>query len=125
MHIESGGIKPGEMMIMMSGRNVGKSKFDARALQRLIDAINERPIEDLVLNESRVNGSRYYTVEPIGGNWLEMETWARSVYGEPGDMWDSNDWCFPEGARWLMNNRKFWFRQEKDRNWFIVRWSSQ
>jgi hypothetical protein len=26
--------------------------------------------------------------------------------------------------RWYMNNRKFWFKTEKDRNWFMLRWSS-
>ena len=123
--IESGGIKPGEMMVMMSGRRAGKSQFSAQALKRLWDDIyKERPVEDLVCDVRPVHGARYYTVEPVGGNWKEMEAWARQTYGEPGDMWDSHDWVWPETARWMMNNRKFWFRNEKDRDWFILRWNS-
>ena len=25
-------------------------------------------------------------------------------------------------ARWYANNAKFWFRQKKDLEWFILRW---
>lgn len=123
--IESGGVKPGEMLVMMSGRRIGKSMFTQQAIDRLIRDLNSQLISELVLNEQPVHGARYHTVEPIGGNWIEMEAWCRSTFGDPGDMWDSDDWCCPENARWLQNNRKFWFRNQKDRDWFIVRWSSQ
>ncbi len=114
----------GELRIMMSGRNIGKSVFSAQALKRIMEDIRNRPIEDLVLGEQPVHGARYYTVEPIGGSWPEMEAWCRATFGEPGDMWESNDWCWPESARWLQNNRKFWFRNERDRDWFIIKWRS-
>lgn len=93
-----------------------------KAVDRLMNDIMNRPIEDLVLTERPVHGSRYYCVEPVGGNWKEMESWCREVFGEPGDIWESNDFCWPEMARWLQNNRKFWFRNEKDRTMFILRW---
>ena len=116
------GVKPGEMSIMMSGRGVGKSAFSAQALKRMMDDIYNRPVEDLILTEQPVHGARYYCVEPRGGNWIEMEAWVRERCGEPGDMWESNDWCWPETARWLQNNRKFWFRNEADRTMFILKW---
>jgi hypothetical protein len=123
--IESGGLKPGEMAIMMSGRNIGKSTLTSAVFKRMWDDINKpRPITDLILGESPVHGSRYYTVQPEGGSWAEMEEWCKQTYGEPGDMWESSDWCWPESARWLQNNRKFWFRKEADRDWFIMRWRS-
>lgn len=123
--IESGGFKPGEMVVMMSGRRAGKSQFSSVAFKRLWDAIYEtRPITDLVLSEQPVHGARYYCVEPVGGSWPEMEAWCGAMFGEPGDMWESNDWVWPETARWMQNNRKFWFRTEKDRDWFILRWRS-
>ncbi len=122
--IESGGIKPGEMMVMMAGRNIGKSIWTAKAIDRLMKDLQNRPVEELVLNEQPVHGARYYTVEPVGGNWIDMEIWCKTVFGEPGDMWDSNDWVWPETARWMQNNRKFWFRNERDRTVFIMRWSS-
>lgn len=125
LDITSSGFKRGEMSIMMASRQTGKSVFTQQAINRLMRDLNSRPIEELVLNEQPVHGAKYHTVEPIGGSWFEMESWCRQTFGEPGDMWDSNDWCWPETARWLQNNRKFWFRNKKDRDWFILRWSSQ
>lgn len=125
MDIESGGFRPGELVVMMAGRQVGKSMFSSAVFQRMWDDIHKpRPVEDLVLNEQPVHGARYYTVEPVGGSWAEMEEWCKTTFGEPGDMWESNDWCWPESARWLQNNRKFWFRTERDRDWFILKWRS-
>lgn len=118
-------LQPGkEVKIFMSGRQVGKSVINQQlqAYKRLMDDIYNRPVEDLILSEQPIHGARYYCVQPVGGSWLEMEAWVRSVCGEPGDMWESNDWCWPETARWLQNNRKFWFRNEADRTMFIMKW---
>jgi hypothetical protein len=123
--IASGGIKPGEMMIMSSGRQVGKSMFTAQAIERLMRDINSQPVEDMVLSEGRVYGARYYCVEPIGGNWREMEDWCINTYGETtGSIWAQEvDKLTPlVNERWYANNRKFWFRNEKDRTLFILKW---
>lgn len=118
----SGGIKPGEMTIMSAGRQSGKSYWTAQAIDRLMRDLNSQPVSDLVLSEGTVYGSPYYCVEPIGGNWMEMETWCLDTYGNCGSMWDKDK--APElNARWYMNDRRFWFRNEKDRNWFIMKWS--
>lgn len=115
-----------EIKLMMAGRRVGKSVFTAQAIKRLMDDLNNRPVEDLVLAESRFAGARYYTVEPIGGNWIEMERWCKKVFGDAAEVWDSknpsNQFMWPEIGRWYMNNRKFWFREEKDRTMFVLRW---
>ena len=60
------GMKPGEMTIMMSGRRVGKSNFSAQALKRLWEDIAWSPVQNIVLAEGKVYGSRYYTAEPLG-----------------------------------------------------------
>jgi hypothetical protein len=112
----------GRGVIQVTGRQHGKSMAQA-AYKRLFDDIYNRPVEDLVLAERRVHGARYYTVEPVGGSWLEMETWALDTYGNPGEIWPKEEFTWPECPRWMMNDRKFWFRDEKDRNWFIMRWS--
>lgn len=116
---------PTELTIMMAGRNVGKSWYSKQAIDRLIRDLNSQPIEDLVLSEGRVYGARYYCIEPVGGNWLDMETWCVNTFGTRGDnMWGNKK--APEPAhRWYANNRKFWFRNERDRTLFIMRWSSQ
>lgn len=122
--IESGGLKPGEMFVMMSGRKVGKSIMSSSAFQRLWQDIMDRPVEALICNVQRVNGARFYTVEPQGGSWMEMEVWCTRTFGEPGELWPAKDFNWLEGMRWAMNNRKFWFRNEKDRDWFVIRWNA-
>ncbi len=122
--ITSSGIKPKEILVMTAGRSVGKSMFSAQALKRMMDDINSRPVEDILLSEGKVYGSRYYTAEPIGGNWPEMEAWCYKTFGDDvSPIWGADK--APEPAqRWYKNNRKFWFREQKDRDWFILRWSS-
>lgn len=123
--IKTSGLKPGEMAIMTAGRGVGKSMMTAQAIERLMQDIMSRPVEDLVLSEGRVYGARYYLVEPVGGNWLDMETWCLDTYGSTGSIWQESKNLTPEPLqRWYMNNRKFWFRKQQDRDWFILRWRS-
>jgi hypothetical protein len=108
--------------IMAIGRQHGKS-WATHAYNRLMDDINNRPVEDLILSEGTVYGARYYTVEPIGGSWMYMEMWAVQTYGETGSLWRETKNLTPEPLhRWYMNDRRFWFRDEKDRTMFILRW---
>lgn len=70
----------------------------------------------LELSEGTVFGEKYYAVEPI--KWMfELEDWCVKTFGCPpaNGMWQ------PHG-RWYMNNRKFWFRDKKDLEWFVLRW---
>ena len=120
--ITSGGYKPGEMIVMTAGRGVGKSAFSAQAFQRLWNDLHARPVEDLKLTEGTVYGARYYCVEPVGGSWFEMEVWCRETFGnDTSPIWGTDKAPEPE-QRWYMNNRKFWFREEKDRMIFVLKW---
>ena len=105
------------------GRQHGKS-WATQAYKRLMDDLQNKPVEALICDEGKVYGARYYTVEPVGGVWYEMETWCMDTFGTTtGSIWA--DGTAPEPAqRWYMNNRKFWFRNAKDRDWFILRWNS-
>ena len=108
--------------IMSMGRQMGKS-WATQAYKRLMDDLQNKPVEALICDEGKVYGARYYTVEPVGGVWYEMETWCMDTFGTPGiHMWDSGS--VDPAQRWYMNNRKFWFRNAKDRDWFILRWNS-
>jgi uncharacterized protein YheU (UPF0270 family) len=120
--VMKGGIKSGEMTIMTSGRNIGKSHFTALAIKRLMDDMLNRPVEDLVLSEGTVYGARYYCVEPVGGNWARMEMWCHDTYGEAASVWDAKSINWPDCGRWYMNDRRFWFRDDRDRTMFILRW---
>jgi len=80
---------------------------------------------ELALSESRVSGSRYHTVNPNANwdpywynqGWFDMELWCNAQFGPT-----PNDGVWTPGARWYMNNSKFWFRSEADLSWFLLRW---
>jgi hypothetical protein len=108
---------------MSVARQSGKSHLTTYQLKRLMDDMLNRPVEDLVLSEGQVYGSRYYCVEPVGGSWHEMEHWSHETFGGIAGVSIWAEEKAPEPAqRWYMNNRKFWFRDEKDRTMFILRW---
>lgn len=74
---------------------------------------------ELELSEGHVHGSRYLTVHPGSGfKWKEMEAWMVETFGPT-----AHDGVWTPNLRWYANNRKFWFRDAKDRDWFILRWS--
>ncbi len=112
----------GRGLVQMTGRQIGKGAFSAQALKRMMDDLYNRPIEDIRLSEGKVYGARYYTAEPIGGNWPEMEAWCYQTFGDDSyPIWGEGK--APEPAqRWYKNNRKFWFRNEADRTMFVLKW---
>ena len=120
--ITSIGFKRGELSVITAGRRAGKSMMTQQTIERLFRELNSQPVSDLILSEGRVYGARYYCVEPIGGNWREMEDWCISTYGKTtGSIWA--DQTTPEpGERWYANDRRFWFRNEADRTMFILKW---
>lgn len=112
----------GKGTIQVTGRGFGKS-LAQDAYKRLFNDIYAQPVQDLILSEGTVYGARYYCVQPVGGSWLEMESWNTETFGPTeGSAWGESPVPVP-GQRWYANNRKFWFRNEKDRTWFTVRWS--
>lgn len=75
---------------------------------------------ELIIDEGRISGSRYHRAKPEGntlGDWHQMLDWCEDTYGPtPEDgVWTPN-------ARWYMNNSKFWFRELKDLEWFVLKW---
>jgi hypothetical protein len=74
---------------------------------------------ELELDEGRVYGSRYLTVHPNNGlRWNEMMEWMIDQFGPT-----AHDGVWTPNMRWYANNAKFWFREAKDRDWFVLRWS--
>jgi len=89
----------------------------------LWEDLHARPVENMLLSEGTVYGSRYYTVEPVGGYWPDMEVWCHETFGETGSIWAETKNLTPTPhKRWYANNRKFWFKNEADRLMFILRW---
>ena len=78
----------------------------------------------MLLGHGTVYGAQYYTVAPpmAGASWRDMEAWCIETFGvSTGSIW-SNEIAKPL-ERWYQNNAKFWFREEADRTWFLLRWS--
>ncbi len=54
-----------------------------------------------------VDGQQYYGDYP---GWLAMIDWAVKTFGAETD-------------RWQVSNKRFWFRDKQDLEWFLLRWS--
>ena len=65
-------------------------------------------------------GQEYLSVAPMNAEaqWSDMMAWMIKTFGPtPFDsIWTPDQ-------RWHVNNAKFWFRDAKDRDWFVLRWS--
>lgn len=110
----------GKGVVQITGRQMGKSALNA--LNRLFQDVYSQPLIDIRLSEGKVYGARYYTAEPLGGDWHEMERWCVEMFGSAEhSIWAENKAPEPE-QRWYANNRKFWFRSEMDRTIFILKW---
>jgi len=62
-----------------------------------------------------VNGRSVYGDYNI---WNDMIEWATDTFGPT-----PKDGVWSPGARWYVNNARFWFKEERDREWFVLRWS--
>ena len=87
----------------------------------------------LIYDTNTVYGKRYYTVQPqwvpdrngfYSQEWNDMLAWCIETFGPiKSRIWGENP--IPEPMeRWYVNNAKFWFRDQKDRDWFTLRWAS-
>jgi hypothetical protein len=67
-----------------------------------------------------VFGQEYLTVGPINaeGMWPDMMSWMVTTFGP-----SARDGVWTPDQRWYANSAKFWFRDQKDRDWFVLRWS--
>ena len=74
----------------------------------------------LEYSTGRVFGHDYLTVAPMNaeGQWSDMMEWMVATFGPT-----ANDGVWTADHRWYVNNAKFWFRNQKDRDWFVLRWS--
>lgn len=77
------------------------------------------------LDETRWHGCRYIVVEPEldysypnGENrWQSMDWWCRESFGPAGDVWEN------KVDRYYVNGGKFYFRDDRDINLFMLRWA--
>ena len=74
----------------------------------------------LEYSTGKVFGHDYLTVAPVNaeGMWNDMMEWMVTTFGP-----SAKDGVWTPDQRWYANNAKFWFRDQKDRDWFVLRWS--
>jgi hypothetical protein len=102
-------------------------------MDRQILGMNRSDNYQLIYDQGTVYGKRYYTVQPTwepdnygwhNQTWSDMMAWCVETFGES----ESAIWGEPKipepMERWYTNNAKFWFRDQRDRDWFTLRWSS-
>ena len=90
----------------------------------LMTVMDWKPFE---FSEGRVFGARYHTVEPkfsyppgwYNQGWNDMMAWCVETFGPT-----AHDGVWTPSMRWYANNSKFWFRHQKDLDWFILKWGA-
>lgn len=81
---------------------------------------------NLLVQQGTVYEESYWTVHPYRFScvdecvscWNQMMEWTVDTFG-PAPV----DGIWTPGARWYANNAKFWFRDQRDRDWFLLRWN--
>ena len=111
----------GKGLISMSGRQMGKSTMSNQAVERLIDDLGPYKLK---LSVIEIHDESYYEVKPVGWmhrdelRWNDMIAWVVDTFGPT-----ARDGVWTPGQRWYANNARFYFKDIKDRNWFVLRWS--
>ena len=100
-----------------------------RAGKQLADDIDRQVLTSLgyvfdfylEYGKGNILGQEYLTVDPINAEeyWNDMIEWMVDSFGPLDDIKGT----FTPNQRWYVNNAKFWFRDAKDRDWFVLRWS--
>jgi hypothetical protein len=96
-----------------------RAMSDARWVSELTEQFIARIIEKRLETGYAHNQPKYpYWVRPLNYSapeWLQINVWIIDTMG-------SGDWSIEHG-RWVGSDRKYWFRDERDRTMFILRWS--
>ena len=100
---------------MIKKRAMSDSKWISDMAMQWIDEINVKRLETGYAD----NQPKWpYWVRPHNYDekeWREKDKWLLNIMGD-------NNW-HKENARWVGSNRKYWFRDDADRTFFILRWS--
>lgn len=81
-------------------------------------------------SEGTIYGAQYHSIRPdfpghaptwFKPEWNTMIEWCVDTFGPSGTEDKPGVWT--PGARWYVNDARFWFREEYDRAWFLLRWT--
>lgn len=106
---------------MAAGRQLGKtvtSNMPTMATRWINDVESFLPVKSLETGYADNQPKWPYWVGPYNYHeqeWYDMDEWLIDTMGY-------SDWL-KEDARWVGSDRKYWFRDERDRTMFILRWA--
>lgn len=99
---------------MAAGRQFGKTDISDMA-KLWIDEINVKRLETGYADNQPKWPYWVYPHNYSSAEWFKMGYWIVDTMGY-------SDWSV-EHARWVGTDRKYWFRDERDRTMFILKWS--
>jgi len=96
-------------------RAMAENRWISDMAMQWIDEINVKRLETGYAD----NQPKWpYWVRPYNydeKDWQDMSQWMVNTF-------DDSNWL-SENALWVGSDRKYWFRNEQDRTFFILRWS--
>lgn len=106
-------------IVMNMSRQTGKSQI--ANWEQIRAELNE--LYKLEIDTGTVYGQQYHCVKPMGWmwrdfEWCDLEEWCTQTFGPT----PKNGTWTPD-QRWYVNNERFWFKNQKDRDWFVLKWS--
>ena len=113
--LRSGGSLPGEMSIITSGRQIGKSYITTLYRNEISPPM--RKVKEAKYKFSR---AKWYTASYNGHEFVDVHSWCIEQFGPPDrcpDAWSR--WGFSVEL-WLTD---IYFRDEEDYVLFLLRWS--
>jgi hypothetical protein len=97
------------------GFTAGDAKWVAELTEQFIAELTMKRIET---GYAEIQPRYPYWVKPLNYSayeWLDMSEWVVDTMGY-------SDWSV-EHARWVGSDQKYWFRDERDRTLFLLKWS--
>lgn len=78
--------------------------------------------DKLTIGEDFTYDQPYWAEPDLGGDWeyrheryQEIHEWTSNTFGRHTLAWNN--------PRWSASNRRYWFKNEKDRTMFVLKWS--
>ena len=94
------------------------SGFTAKWVVELTDTIAQLTMKHIETGYAENQPRWPYWVRPYNYSakeWLDMTDWMVATFGP-------SDWLL-KNAPYVGSDRKYWFRDERDRTFFILKWS--
>ena len=88
----------------------------------IFDIYSKDQKDQMTIGYSPEYNQPYWAEPTLGGpfsrrhkKYQEIHDWAIKTFGDSNDKWNN--------PRWSASNRKYWFKYEKDRTLFVMKWS--